>query len=130
MGLIIKQKEIAKGTRVDVYIRIDSVRAGMGEDGKITCSCSEWVGTESRAVGEQGFKSNVPYHIPDEGITITNGSLIQAVYPAFKKFFESQGYEVVDDLSNYGQELAAQAENELQKLMAEQAAGDVENEES
>lgn len=127
MGLIIKQKEIAKGVKADVYIRIDSVRAGMGEDGKITCSCGEQIGTESRAVGEQGFKANVPYHIPDEGIAITNGSLIQAVYPAFKKFFESQGYEVVDDLSNYGQVLAAK---ELQKLMAEQAAGDVQNEES
>lgn len=125
MGLIIKQKEIAKGAKADVYVKIDSVRAGMGEDGKITCSCGEWIGTESRASGENGFKSNVPYHIPDENISITNGSLIEAVYPAFKRFFENQGYEVVDDLSNYGQELAAQAENELQKLMVEQTAGDV-----
>lgn len=127
MGLIIKQKEIAKNVKADVYIRIDSVRAGMGEDGKITCSCGEWIGTESRAVGEGVFKSNVPYHIPDENIISNGGTLIDAVYPVFKKFFESQGYEVVDDLSNYGQVLAAK---ELQKLMAEQAAGDVENEES
>lgn len=119
MGLIIKQKEIAKGTRVDVYIRIDSVRAGMGEDGKITCSCGEWVGTESRVVGEQGFKSNVPYHIPDEGITITNGSLIQAVYPALKKYFENMGYEVLDDYNAYETILEQEKEQEMLSQMQE-----------
>ena len=130
MGILVKQKEIAKEAKADVYIRIDSVRAGMGEDGKITCSCGEWIGSESRAVGELEYKANVPYHIPDENISITNGSLIEAVYPAFKKFFESQGYEVVDDLNNYSQYFVAQAEKELQKFMAEQTAGDVQNEES
>lgn len=130
MGLIIKQKEIAKNVKADVYVKIDSVRAGMGENGKITCSCGEWIGIESRAAGELEYKANVPYHIPDENIISNGGTLIDAVYPVFKRFFESQGYKVVDDLSNYGQELAAQAENELQKLMAKQAAGDVENEES
>ena len=121
MGLIIKQKEIAKGVKADVYIKIDSVRAGMGEDGKITCSCSEWLGTESRVADENGFKSNVPYHIPDENITSTGGTLIEAVYPAFKKFFEGQGYEVVDDLNNYETALSQQAQTET--------LGRVENEE-
>lgn len=125
MGILVKQKEIAKNVKADVYVKIDSVRAGMGENNKITCSCGEWIGTDSRATGETEHKANVPYHIPDENIISNGGTLIDAVYPAFKKFFESQGYEVVDDLSNYGQELAAK---ELQKLMAEQAAGDVQNE--
>ena len=127
MAIIIKQKEIAKNVKADVYVKIDSVRAGMGEEGKITCSCGEWIGIESRAAGELEYKANVPYHIPDENIVSNGGTLIDAVYPAFKKFFESQGYEVVDDFSNYGQDLAAK---ELQKLMAEQTAGDVQNEES
>lgn len=126
MGILVKQKEIAKNIKADVYVKIDSVRAGMGENNKITCSCGEWIGTDSRATGETEHKANVAYHIPDENISITNGSLIEAVYPAFKLFFENQGYEVVDDLNNYGQDLAAK---ELQKLMAEQAAGDVQNEE-
>lgn len=126
MGILVKQKEIAKNIKADVYVKIDSVRAGMGENNKITCSCGEWIGTDSRATGETEHKANVAYHIPDENISITNGSLIEAVYPAFKLFFENQGYEVVDDLNNYGQDLAAK---ELQKLMAEQAAGDMQNEE-
>ena len=127
MAIIIKQKEIAKNVKADVYVKIDSVRAGMGEDGKITCSCGQWIGAESRAAGELEYKANVPYHIPDENIISNGGTLIDAVYPAFKKFFERQGYEVVDDLNNYGQDLAAK---ELQKFMAEQTAGDVQNEES
>ena len=130
MGLIIKQKEIAKNVKADVYVKIDSVRAGLGENNKITCSCGQWIGTESRSAGEDEYKANVSYHIPDENISITNGSLIEAVYPAFKRFFESQGYEVVDDLNNYSQYFVAQAEKELQKFMAEQTAGDVQNEES
>lgn len=124
MAIIIKQKEIAKGVKADVYIRIDSVRAGMGEDGKITCSCGEWIGLESRAVGELEYKANVLYHIPDENISITNGSLIEAVYPAFKRFFESQGYEVVDDLNNYEAELQAKREAEMQAKMAEMMNGE------
>ena len=72
----------------------------------------------------------MPYHIPDVNIISNGGTLIDAVYPAFKKFFESQGYEVVDDLNNYSQYFVAQAEKELQKFMAEQTAGDVQNEES
>ena len=130
MAIIIKQKEIAKNVKADVYVKIDSVRAGMGEDGKITCSCGQWIGSESRAAGELEYKANVPYHIPDENIISNGGTLIDAVYPAFKKFFERQGYEVVDDLNNYSQYFVAQAEKELQKFMAEQTAGDVQNEES
>lgn len=115
MGLIIKQKEIAKGTKADVYIRIDSVRAGMGEDGKITCSCGEWIGTESRASGENGFKSNVAYHIPDENITIKNGTLIQAVYPALKKYFVSEGYTVLDDDNTYEVNIKENAETDKEQ---------------
>lgn len=37
MAIIIKQKEIAKNVKADVYVKIDSVRAGMGENNKITC---------------------------------------------------------------------------------------------
>ena len=88
MAVIVKQKEIAKNITADVYVKIDSVRAGMGENGKITCSCSEWVGTESRAAGEVEYRANISYHIPDENISITSGSLIEAVYPAFKNVFE------------------------------------------
>lgn len=124
MGLLIKQKEIAKNVKADVYIRIDSVRAGMGEDNKITCSCGEWIGTESRAADEEGFKSNVAYHIPDENIISNGGTLIDAVYPAFKKFFESQGYEVVDDLNNYEAVLQAKREAEMQAKMAEMMNGE------
>ncbi len=106
MAIIVKQKEIAKNITADVYVKIDSVRAGMGENGKITCSCSEWVGIESRAAGEVEYRANVSYHIPDENISIKNGSLIEAVYPALKKYFENQGCIVTDDLSNYESELA------------------------
>lgn len=112
MAIIIKQKEIAKNVKADVYVKIDSVRAGLGENNKITCSCGEWIDTESRASGEAEYKANVPYHIPDENVSITNGSLIEAVYPAFKRFFENQGYEVVDDLNNYEAELQAKREAE------------------
>ena len=41
----------------------------MGENNKITCSCGEWIGTESRAADELEYKANVPYHIPDENIS-------------------------------------------------------------
>lgn len=116
MAVIVKQKEIAKNITADVYIKIDSVRAGMGENGKITCSCSEWVGTESRAAGEVEYRANISYHIPDENISITSGSLIEAVYPAFKKYFENQGYIVTDDLNNYESELT---ENLKAKYLAE-----------
>lgn len=119
MGLLIKQKEIAKGAKADVYIRIDSVRAGMGEDNKITCSCGEWIGTESRAADEEGFKSNVAYHIPDENISIQNGSLIQAIYPAFKKFFENMGYTVLDDNNAY-ETILSEKRIEKQKQLLEQ----------
>lgn len=119
MAIIIKQKEIAKNVKADVYVKIDSVRAGLGENNKITCSCGEWIGIESRAFGEAEYKANVPYHIPDENVSITNGSLIEAVYPAFKRFFESQGYEVVDDLNNYEAVLQAKREAEMQAKMAE-----------
>ena len=124
MGLLIKQKEIAKGAKADVYIRIDSVRAGLGEDGKITCSCGQWIGSESRASGEAEYKANVAYHIPDENISITNGSLIEAVYPAFKLFFENQGYEVVDDLNNYEAVLQEKREAEMQAKIAEMMNGE------
>ncbi len=116
MAVIVKQKEIAKNITADVYVKIDSVRAGMGENGKITCSCSEWVGTESRAAGEVEYRANISYHIPDENISITSGSLIEAVYPAFKKYFENQGYIVTDDLNNYESELT---ENLKAKYLAE-----------
>ena len=116
MAVIVKQKEIAKNITADVYVKIDSVRAGMGENGKITCSCSEWVGTESRAAGEDEYRANISYHIPDENISITSGSLIEAVYPAFKKYFENQGYIVTDDLNNYESELT---ENLKAKYLAE-----------
>lgn len=116
MAVIVKQKEIAKNITADVYVKIDSVRAGMGENGKITCSCSEWIGTESRSAGEVEYKANVSYHIPDENISITSGSLIEAVYPAFKKYFENQGYIVTDDLNNYESELT---ENIKAKYLAE-----------
>lgn len=124
MGLLIKQKEIAKNVKADVYIRIDSVRAGMGEDNKITCSCGQWIGIESRAAGELEYKANVPYHIPDENIISNGGTLIDAVYPAFKKFFESQGYEVVDDLNNYEAVLQEKREAEIQAKMAEMINGE------
>lgn len=124
MAIIIKQKEIAKNVKADVYVKIDSVRAGMGENNKITCSCGEWIGTESRASGEDEYKANVAYHIPDENVSITNGSLIEAVYPAFKRFFESQGYEVVDDLNNYEAVLQAKREAEMQAKMAEMMNGE------
>lgn len=124
MAIIIKQKEIAKNVKADVYVKIDSVRAGMGENNKITCSCGEWIGVGSRASGEAEYKANVPYHIPDENISITNGSLIEAVYPAFKRFFENQGYEVVDDLNNYEAVLQAKKEAEMQAKMAEMMNGE------
>ena len=124
MGLLIKQKEIAKNVKADVYVKIDSVRAGMGEDGKITCSCGQWIGIESRASGEAEYKANVAYHIPDENIISNGGTLIDAVYPAFKKFFESQGYEVVDDLNNYEAVLQAKREAEMQAKMAEMMNGE------
>ena len=124
MGLIIKQKEIAKNVKADVYVKIDSVRAGLGENNKITCSCGEWIGSESRAAGEDEYKANVPYHIPDENIISNGGTLIDAVYPAFKKFFESQGYEVVDDLNNYEAVLQAKREAEMQAKMAEMMNGE------
>lgn len=124
MAIIIKQKEIAKNVKADVYVKIDSVRAGMGENNKITCSCGEWIGTESRVSGEDEYKANVPYHIPDENVSITNGSLIEAVYPAFKRFFENQGYEVVDDLNNYEAVLQAKREAEMQAKMAEMINGE------
>lgn len=117
MAIIIKQKEIAKNVKADVYVKIDSVRAGMGENGKITCSCGEWIGVESRVSGELEYKANVPYHIPDENISITSGSLVEAVYPAFKRFFESQGYEVLDDLNNYEAELFENFKLEYQAQM-------------
>lgn len=124
MGLLIKQKEIAKNVKADVYVKIDSVRAGLGENNKITCSCGQWIGTESRSAGEDEYKANVSYHIPDENISITNGSLIEAVYPAFKRFFESQGYEVVDDLNNYEAVLQEKREAEIQAKMAEMINGE------
>ena len=124
MAIIIKQKEIAKNVKADVYVKIDSVRAGLGENNKITCSCGEWIGIESRAAGEDEYKANVPYHIPDENVSITNGSLIEAVYPAFKRFFENQGYEVVDDLNNYEAVLQAKKEAEMQAKMAEMMNGE------
>ena len=124
MGLIIKQKEIAKNVKADVYVKIDSVRAGLGENNKITCSCGEWIGSESRAAGEDEYKANVPYHIPDENIISNGGTLIDAVYPAFKKFFESQGYEVVDDLNNYEAVLQEKREAEIQAKMAEMINGE------
>ena len=124
MGLIIKQKEIAKNVKADVYVKIDSVRAGLGENNKITCSCGQWIGTESRSAGEDEYKANVSYHIPDENISITNGSLIEAVYPAFKRFFESQGYEVVDDLNNYEAVLQEKREAEMQAKMAAMINGE------
>lgn len=118
MGLIIKQKEIAKGINADVYVKIDSVRAGMGENGKITCSCGEWIGVDSRAAGEAGFKHNMAYHIPDENITIKNGTLIQAVYPAFKKYFENLGYTVLDDTNNYEVTIKQNAETNKEQADA------------
>lgn len=124
MAIIIKQKEIAKNVKADVYVKIDSVRAGLGENNKITCSCGEWIGVESRASGEAEYKANVAYHIPDENVSITNGSLIEAVYPAFKRFFENQGYEVVDDLNNYEAVLQAKREAEMQAKMAEMMNGE------
>ena len=124
MGLIIKQKEIAKNIKADVYVKIDSVRAGLGENNKITCSCGQWIGIESRASGEAEYKANVAYHIPDENIISNGGTLIDAVYPAFKKFFESQGYEVVDDLNNYEAVLQAKREAEMQAKMAEMMNGE------
>lgn len=114
MAIIIKQKEIAKNIRADVYVKIDSVRAGMGENGKITCLCGEWIGVESRAVGEVEYKANVSYHIPDENIVSNSGTLIEAVYPAFKRYFESQGYEVIDDLNNHEAEVIKKLEAEYQ----------------
>ena len=124
MGILVKQKEIAKNVKADVYVKIDSVRAGMGEDGKITCSCGQWIGTESRSAGELEYKANVPYHIPDENIISNGGTLIDAVYPAFKRFFESQGYEVVDDLNNYEAVLREKREAEMQAKMAEMMNGE------
>ena len=124
MGLIIKQKEIAKNIKADVYVKIDSVRAGLGENNKITCSCGQWIGIESRASGEAEYKANVAYHIPDENIISNGGTLIDAVYPAFKKFFESQGYEVVDDLNNYEAVLQEKREAEIQAKMAEMINGE------
>ena len=124
MGLIIKQKEIAKNVKADVYVKIDSVRAGLGENNKITCSCGQWIGTESRSAGEDEYKANVPYHIPDENIVSNGGTLIDAVYPAFKLFFENQGYEVVDDLNNYEAVLQAKREAEMQAKMAEMINGE------
>ena len=124
MSLIIKQKEIAKNIKADVYVKIDSVRAGLGENNKITCSCGQWIGIESRASGEAEYKANVAYHIPDENIISNGGTLIDAVYPAFKKFFESQGYEVVDDLNNYEAVLQAKREAEMQAKMAEMMNGE------
>lgn len=124
MAIIIKQKEITKNVKADVYVKINSVRAGMGENNKITCSCGQWIGLESRATGEDEYKANVPYHIPDENISITNGSLIEAVYPAFKSFFENQGYEVVDDLNNYEAVLREKREAEMQAKMEEMMNGE------
>ena len=124
MAIIIKQKEIAKNVKADVYVKIDSVRAGLGENNKITCSCGQWIGIESRASGEAEYKANVAYHIPDENISITNGSLIEAVYPALKRFFENQGYEVVDDLNNYEAVLQEKREAEMQAKMAEMMNGE------
>ncbi len=114
MAIIIKGREIAKNVKADVYVKIDSVRAGMGENNKITCSCGEWIGKESRSAGEDEYKANVSYHIPDENIISNGGTLIDAVYPVFKKFFESQGYEVIDDLNNYGTEVIKKLEAEYQ----------------
>lgn len=119
MGLLIKQKNIARETCANVYIRIDSVRAGMGEDGKITCSCGEWIETESRSSGESEFKANVSYHIPDENIVINGGTLIQAVYPALKKYFENMGYEVLDDYNAYETILEQEKEQEMLSQMQE-----------
>lgn len=102
MGILVEKYEIAKGAKADIYVKIDSVRAGMGEDGKITCSCGQWIGTESRAAGEDAFKSNVSIHIPDGNIVSNGGTLIDAVYPSLQKHYESMGYKVVKDSNNYG----------------------------
>lgn len=106
MGLIVKGKKITEGFNTDVYVKIDSIRAGMGEEGLITCSCGEWFSANSRSAGEDEYKANVNYHIPDNNIAGNHKSVIDAVYPALKTYFESLGYEVLDDNNCYAEELA------------------------
>lgn len=121
MGIIVEKFEIAKGAKADIYVKIDSVRAGMGEDGKITCSCGQWIGTESRATGEIPLKANVPYHIPDENIICNGGSLIDAVYPNLQKYFVDMGYNVVKDDNSYEQMIM---ESKKQMLLEQQELND------
>lgn len=108
MGILVEKYEIAKGVKADIYVKIDSVRAGMGENGHITCMCGQWIGTESRSAGEDAFKSNVSIHIPDGNIVSNGGTLIDVVYPSLQKHYESMGYKVVKDDNNYGKILEEQ----------------------
>lgn len=103
MAIIIKQKEIAKNVKANIYVKINSVRAGQGENDNITCMCSQWVGVESRESNETEFMSNVAVHIPDRDIVSKGGTLIAAVYPSLQKYYENQGYEVITDNNSYGE---------------------------
>lgn len=122
MGFIVKQLEIAKNAKADIYIKIDSVRAGRGENGNITCMCGQWIGTESRVAGEIPLKANVPYHIPDENIICNGGSLIDAVYPYLQKSFVDMGYNVVKDDNSYEQMILENQEQE--QMLLEQELND------
>lgn len=102
MGIIIKNYQNEIGFTSDKYIKIDSVRAGMGSNNKIDCCCTEWANTLARSNNNQYIKANVYYHIPDKDIVLKGGTLIEGVYPAFKKYFESLGYTVLDDTNTYG----------------------------
>lgn len=120
MGFIVKQLEIAKNAKADIYIKIDSVRAGRGENGNITCMCGQWIGTESRATGEIPLKANIAYHIPDENIICNGGSLIDAVYPYLQKSFVDMGYNVVKDDNSYEQMIIENKEQEQEQMLLEQ----------
>lgn len=114
MAIILKNFKTNTGIVTNKYVKIDSIRVGMGEGNYISCYCSEWYNQQTRSDNMDAMNNNIVYHIPDENISITNGSLIEAVYPAFKKFFEIQGYEVEDDLNSYSSNSNSQYPTEHQ----------------
>lgn len=111
MGIIIKNYNNEMGFTSDKYVKIDSIRAGMGEDNKITCTCTEWANSQTRAENKQYIKANVNYHIPDGAVSGDN--VIHSVYPLLKSYFQNQGYTVEDDTNTYGEDLKAEQEAKM-----------------
>lgn len=102
MGLIIKNYKNTEGYISDRYIKISSIRAGMGENNKISCCCDEWYNNTAREENKKYVVANKYYHIPDSNIQ-SSDNLINAVYPLFKEYLINLGYEVEDDTNNYSE---------------------------